>query len=302
MNTRAGLIAAVTAIVFWATGNIIVRSIDLPGTQIAFWRIVTTAALYWVIVLGAGRRLTWQQFRRSAPAGVAITLEIALFFIAIKATTVANTTVIGALQPIVVLFFGIRRFGERINGRLLAVALAALGGVALVVFGSASQPIWSPRGDLLAFVAMLLFAAYYILAKGARYDVPALEFQAAIWVVGTLVLFPFFLIDAGGFDIPKLEHWKGIGLLILIPATGHFLMNWAHTSVKLSLTSLLTLGIPVLSTIGAALLLDEPIVGWQVPGIAIVVAALAVAIRREARLHARHPAAPVGDLEPGPHA
>lgn len=302
MNTRTGLIAAVTAIVFWAAGNIIVRSIDLPGMQIAFWRVVITAILYWGILLAAGRKLTWAQLKRSAPAGIAITLEIAIFFIALKATTVANTTVIGALQPIVVLFFGIRRFGEQVTARLVGLAGLALVGVTLVVFGSSAQPIWSPRGDLLAFVAMLLFAAYYILAKSARYDVPALEFQTAIWVVGSIVLLPFAIFDAGGLVIPAAEHWRGIGLLLLIPATGHFLMNWAHPRVELSVTSLLTLGIPVLSAIGAALLLDEPIVGWQVPGIAIVLAALAAAIRHQTRFSAEHPDPTSVDLEPEPQA
>lgn len=48
---------------------------------------------------------------------------------------------------------------------------------------------------------------------------------------------------------------------------------------------MLTLGLPVLSTVGAVIFLDEPLGGWQLPGIAIVVAALAAAIRRETLLH-----------------
>ena len=65
-------------------------------------------------------------------------------------------------------------------------------------------------------------------------------------------------------------------------------MNWAHPRVKLSVTSRLTLGIPVLSAIGAALVLNEPIGGWQLPGIAIVLTALAAIIQREAKLRAEH--------------
>ena len=293
-RSRAGLIAAVVAVFTWAAGNIIVRRIDLPGLQIAFWRILVTAVIYWIILMLVGRRLTWSHVKQTIPAGVAISLEIGLFFVAIKATTVANTTVIGALQPIVVLLFGIRRFGEQVSARLIGLALAAIGGVALVVFGSSAQPIWSPRGDVLAFVAMLLFAAYYITAKAARYQVPALEFQTAVWVIGTVVLLPFVVIDAGGVVIPDAEHWRGIALLLLIPATGHFLMNWAHPRVRLSVTSLLTLAIPVLSTLGAAWLLEESIVGWQIPGMILVLAALAAVILQEARL--REPLPPA-DLE-----
>ncbi len=302
MNSRSGLAAAVIAIFFWATGNIIVREVDLPGVQIAFWRILLAAAVYWTILVFSGQSLSWSSLKRSIPAGVAISLEIALFFVALKATTVANTTVIGALQPIVLLAFGIRRFGERITPRLVALALAALLGVALVVFGSSAQPIWSPRGDVLAFGAMLLFSAYYVTAKAAREEVPALEFQTAVWIVGTVVLFPFAVIDAGGVVLPSASNWWGLLLLLLIPGTGHFLMNWAHSRVKLSVTSLLTLGIPVISTLGAAVVLDEAISGWQIPGILIVLAALAEAIRREARIRSRHPEAEQGELEVNPQA
>ncbi len=301
MNSRPGLIAAVTAIVFWATGNVIVRLVELPGLQIAFWRIGLAAALYWLILVAAGRRLRWEHLKRSAPAAIAISLEIAVFFVALKSTTIANTTVIAALQPIVLLFFGLRRFGERVTVRLVVLATVALAGVALVVFGSSGQPIWSPRGDFLAFVAMLLFALYYVFAKTARAEVPALEFQAAVWVIGTGVLLPIAALDAGGIVVPASRHWLALLVLLAIPGTGHFLMNWAHSRVKLSVTSILTLGLPVLSTIGAALFLDEPIIGWQIPGIVIVVVALAAVIRRETQLHLEQLEA-VGALEPEPQA
>jgi drug/metabolite transporter (DMT)-like permease len=301
LNSRSGLIAAVTAICFWATGNVIVRLVELPGLQLAFWRVALAAVVYWSIVLATGRKLTWTHLKTSAPAAVAIGLEIAVFFVALKTTTIANTTVIQALQPIVLLFFGLRRFGERVSARLVALAIVALAGVALVVFGSSGQPIWSPRGDFLAFLAMLLFALYYIFAKTARAAVPALEFQTAVWVIGTVVLLPIAVIDAGGIEVPEMRHWVGLVVLLAIPGTGHFLMNWAHSRVKLSVTSMLTLALPVLSTIGAALFLDEPLAGWQLPGIVIVVVALAAAIRRETQLHLEH-VETTGELEPEPQA
>jgi drug/metabolite transporter (DMT)-like permease len=270
-----------------------VREVDLPGVQVAFWRILLASIVYWLIVVAAGRKLTLAQVRASAPAGIAISVEIALFFVAIKATTVANATIIAALMPIIILFFGIRRFGEHISGGVVGLTAAAFAGVGLVVFGSTAQPVWSPRGDLLALAATVLFAAYYVLAKRARQTVPAIEFQTAVWLVGAVVLFPLAVFDAGGLILPTVDNWAGIVLLLLIPGTGHFLMNWAHARVPLTVTSLLTLGLPVLSTIGAALVLDEPILGWQIPGIAIVMAALIAVVRQEAKMRAAHSSAPV---------
>ena len=279
-TSELGLGAAILAIFLWTAGNLIVRSTPMPGAQIALWRVALGAGVYWVLVRARGRRVTWTHLTVSAAAGAAIALELAFFFVAIKSTTVANATVLGALQPLVVIAFGSRHFGERVTPWLIGSAVAAMAGVGLVVFGSSAQPVWSPRGDVLAFVSMLLFAAYFIFAKSARREVPALEFQTAAWMVGVVVLAPVAIIDAGGLVLPSWEQWMWLAVLLAIPGTGHFAMNWAHQHVRLQVSSMLTLAIPVLSTLGAALVLDESIRGWQLIGMVVVVAALASVIGR----------------------
>ena len=80
-----------------------------------------------------------------------------------------------------------RRFAEPVSIKLLALVAAALGGTGLVLFGSASVPTWSLRGDGLAVLALLFFSANMVLAKEARQKVGALEFQAVTWIVALAV-------------------------------------------------------------------------------------------------------------------
>jgi drug/metabolite transporter (DMT)-like permease len=283
-DAQFGLMGASFAILFWASGNVMVSKVPMGGWQIAFWRILLGAVVYTAAVYIAGRRMTWVYLKRSAPTGAAISLEIAFFFVAIKATTVASATVIGSLVPLVLMGVASRTFGEKVSGFLVGVGLVALGGVALVMTGAASGEEWSLRGDLLAVVALLFFSAYFALAKSAREHVPVLEFQAAIWIVGSVVLFPLALVDAGGIDVPSASNWVWLAALLLVPGTGHLLMNWAHPRVKLSVTSLLTLGVPVITTIGGVFFLDQSVDLVQIVGIAIVLGALTAAIQREAQL------------------
>lgn len=277
-----GRLGAFGAICLWSAGNIIVREVPMDPIQIAFWRILLSAVVYRGYLAARGRPLRWDHIKASAPAGIAISLEIAVFFVALKETTVANATVIGALQPLVLLGVASRRFNEVITRRTVLATLVAMGGVALVVFGSSDKAIWSPRGDLLAFAAMLLFAAYFALAKTAREHVPAFEMQTSIWIVGSITLLPLALVDAGGIDPPSTTQWKWLIALLIVPATGHFLINWAHSRVRLSVSSLLTLLIPVLSSIGAAIFVDESIVGVQVIGMALVLSALIAVVLQNA--------------------
>ena len=294
-HTTPGIVAGVAAVLMWAAGNIMVRGVPMSGVQIAFWRILLGAMVYWLLVKSRRRSLRWEHLKASAPAGIAISIEIAVFFVALKTTTVANAVIIGSLQPLVLLTFATRRFGERRSGLLIAVASVAVGGVALVLFGSTSQPTWSPRGDILAFMAMLLFSAYYVLAKDARQRVPALEFQAGVWIVGTFVLAPIAVIEAGGVVVPSAQNWLWLLALLAVPGTGHLLMNWSHNHIRLSLAAMLSLGITVLSTIGAAIFLDEHVAPIQVVGIVIVLTVMAYAITQEAALGETHtaPQAPV---------
>ncbi|MEM9203672.1 MAG: DMT family transporter [Actinomycetota bacterium] len=284
-STPAGLAGSTIAVVCWAAGNVMVVRAPMDGLQIAFWRIFLGAVVFTAIVYASGRRLDRQMVRAVAPAGVVISLEIAVFFVAIRASTVANATVISNLTPIVLLAVAARAFQERVTGLLVAVTGVSLVGVVLVVFGSTQHTSWQPVGDLLAFVAMFLFAAYFATAKRGRETVPILEFQACLWIVGTVVLFPVAVVDAGGVDVPSWHQWGWLAALLAVPGTGHMLMNWSHSHVRLVITSMLTLAIPVMSTIGAVLFLDETVNGLQILGMAVTLGALALVVRREAELH-----------------
>ncbi len=282
-DSKSGLAlaAAITTMFLWTFGTILVKWVHMPGVQVAFWRVAMAAVVYVLLLGSAGKTLTWRQLRIAAPAGIASGFQIAVFFVAIKSTTVANATVIGALQPLVLLVVASRRFGERITATLVATAMVALAGVGLVVFGSSFDATWSPRGDLLAVVAMLLFAAYFALAKEARRQLPVFEFQTGVWLVAMVVLLPVSLVDAGGVYVPSGWNWGWLALLVVVPGTGHLLINWAHSRVRLVITSMLVLAIPPLSTAAAAVVLHERVTAAQVVGMVIVLGALALLIKRE---------------------
>jgi drug/metabolite transporter (DMT)-like permease len=236
------------------------------------------------VVYASGRRITRQHLRRSAATGAAISLEIAVFFVAIKSTTVASATVIGSLVPLLVMGVAVRQFGEQVTRFLIVVGVVSLGGVVLVMSGASSSSAWSLRGDLLAVVALMLFAAYFGLAKAAREHIPALEFQACIWITGSVVLFPIAVVDARGIDFPSGSNWIWLTALLAVPGTGHFLMIWAHSTVRLSISAILTLAVPVLTTAGGVMFLSQSVNAIQVLGIAVVIGALSMVIRREAQL------------------
>jgi len=73
------------------------------------------AVIYLVLLNLAGRRLTIRHLVKSAPAGVALGLDLVLFFTAIKLTTIANAAVIGSMQPLIILLISSKYLGETIS-------------------------------------------------------------------------------------------------------------------------------------------------------------------------------------------
>lgn len=285
-----GRVGGIVAICTWAAGNVMVTQIDLPGPSIAFWRFVFAIVLYGTIMASQRQRVSLANMKRTAFAGIAMGLQIALFFVAIKSTTVATATVIGALQPLLLLGVASRRYNEKVNAFLVGIAVVALTGTALVVSGAADEGVWSLRGDLLAMVATIGFAGFFLLAKEARQVVPALEFQTCVWIWGAITLLPVVLINSRGMDVPTGSTLAWVIVLLLVPGTGHFLINWAHPRTRLSFSSMITLGIPVLSTLGAVVFLDQSIQPLQVVGMVIVIAALVLVVRRDIALQQNQPA------------
>ena len=282
-----GLLGAFSAVACWGAGNIMVREAGLDSIPLALWRLILAVLVYAAILLARRRWLTWTQLRVCFLPALAAGLWIIVFYEALKSTTIANATMIGALMPLVLFSVASRRFGEPVSGWLVVLATTGLAGTALVLYGSVSVPTWSARGDALAGLALALFAAYFVLAKEARKKVGALEFQAAVWAVGVIVVAPI-AAATGHLFLPTAADLGWAAALLAVPGTGHLLMNWAHRHVQLTVASMAKLVAPPVSMVGAAIFLDEPIRPLQAIGGAIVIATLVAVIRRDLQLLARN--------------
>lgn len=271
---------AVVATVLWATGNMIVVGVDLPGAQLAFYRSLLGAVTFHAVLGLRGSRVGAEALRTSALGGVAYGASVIFFFSAFKATTVASATVIAALQPVLLLPYSVARLGERLDplkGALVAVSFL---GTAVVVLASAeSTGDWSLGGDLLALVGTVSGCVYFVGTKKARETLGAVEYQAAAltWASGTALVGA--LVVDGAVETPGTRGMLAAVALVAVPGTGHLLMSWSQKHLDVSDTATIALGVTVLSSVGAAVFYDQPLGVVQVLGILVVLGALAVFVR-----------------------
>ena len=282
----AGVLAATTGVVLWGClVPVAKKAQDVNGIVLGFHRLWIGAVAVLLVFYLTGGRLTWRTLRTSVWGGLTFGLDIIFFFSAIKLTTVANATIMGALQPTVLMYVGARWFGEKVSGSLVGLTIIAIGGAGLVALGSAqgSNDDWSLIGDLCALAALVSWSGYFVASKKARETLGSLEYLAAFLVVATLLVLPVALLAPGPFDPGAEGWWVVLVVALLSGGVGHFLMNWAHPHIPLYLASLLTLATPVMSTTVAAIFLDEAVNATQLVGMTIVIGAVALVVLRTER-------------------
>jgi drug/metabolite transporter (DMT)-like permease len=274
-QVRRATTAAVIAVIAFGFGPIIVKDSGFEALAFAFWRIWLAGTVYVCVLYARGRRLSVQTFRTAAPGGVAFGLDLALFFSAVQLTSIANATLIATLQPIPLMIIGQIWFGERVRTSDVAWTAAAIGGVIIVVIGSQGSATGNLTGDLLAAVAMLAYAGYFVATKQARRTLDTGEYMAAMMLVAGIVMTPLVLLS-GQSLVPDdgLRTWLLVVAMVAVPGTGHVLNNYALKYLPLLVVALLTIAAPVVSIVLAWLILDESLVLIQVIGIIIVIGSL----------------------------
>lgn len=266
----------------WGAASVLAKAADhVDGLTLAFHRLWVGAVAMLVIYTVRGGRLRWRLLVAALPAGIAFAGDIGLFFTAVKHTTVANATMISALQPALVLFVAGPLFGERVHVSDVWWTVVALVGVSVVVFGSSTTPSWSPFGDVMAVLCLFAWTAYFIFGKQGRARFNAVEFVTAMSLVAFVVI-ALVAVGAGhDLTVPDGGTWAVIVALgVGTGGMGHFLINWAHGHAPLVLTSMLTLLIPVVAMASAAVFLGEDVVAAQIAGAVIVLGALGVLVWR----------------------
>lgn len=280
--STGGLVGAAVAVTAWGAGSVIAKGIDMDPLAIGVYRFTLFALVLSIWMRSRGQSFRLHILRHSIAGGVALGLDIALFFSAVKLTNVVNATLIGSLQPVFVGVVAARFFGETIARRDALLSLVALVGVGLVVVASNGTPEWSAEGDLLAVGAMVTWGLYFIASKRSKEQLTSSEFTLGTAVWSALILLPL------SFAFDQDLSWPGrtslfwlVVMLFVAGFVGHSLMNWSLVRVPLWVGSTFTLLIPVTSSLIAWAALGEALNGAQVGAMGVVLLALVLIVRNQ---------------------
>ena len=173
-----GIAADLFAATLWGFTGIIVTYARTAPFVLNFYRLWISVALMLATLLcatdGCDGACSRARHRQEYFSGVNLTCYVFAF----RLTSIANASVIGALQPALVLILAAMLFGEVVGVREVLLTVTAIVGVAGVVVAAPASIGVHARGDLVAVIGTLAFAGYWLFAKSARRQIPTLEFMS----------------------------------------------------------------------------------------------------------------------------
>lgn len=276
-----GLLAVLGGVLCFSSSSSLVKWSETAGGAIAFWRLLISAVLWWVILAVRHRRTgrgipaaaTW---RMMVPVALCFGLNLTVFFTAIQRTSIAHAEFITALSPLVLVPAGALLFGDRPDTRALLWGLVTVGGLAIVLFTGGDAGGATLGGDLLVIVVVALWAGYLLTARRARASVGLVDFMATLMNLAFVITVPATVALAGN-DLWSMP-WKGwvvaVTLSVLTGVIAHGLIAFAQHGVDVGTISILQVSQPAIAVGWGYLILGEAIAPSQVPGMVLVVVGL----------------------------
>lgn len=260
------LIISIIAISFAA---IFVKWSHAPSTILSMYRMFFASIFIIPIAWkkrDAFRKITKRDWLFLIFSGFFLAMHFALWFGSLKLTTVASSTVILALQPVVALVGGFLLYKERTSKSALVTMGIAIVGVMMIGWGDISLGKEAIIGDILSFLCVIAVVCYLLIGQNIVRKISHWIYSFCVFTFAAIFLGIYNLILRIDFVGYEAQEWGIFLLLAIFPTVAHVIFNWLLNYVNSTTISMSVLGEPVGATLLAVILLGERLVGWQIIG------------------------------------
>ncbi|GIO36623.1 multidrug transporter [Paenibacillus antibioticophila] len=278
-TTKASLkyqILFVIGIIAISFSSIFIRWSDAEASVIGMYRLFLTNLIMLPLVWKSRKEmfsLTGRQWGWLLLSGTLLGLHFLFWIGSLSYTTVASSTVILTLEPILVVIASYFLFGTRINRTMmLGIGLALVGSIVIgagdfQVSGSALH------GDLLSLLGTVAVAAHMLAGKQILQSMSAFVYNFWVFFTAASLLAVYNLVQGYAFTGYSSKEWGVFLLLAVVPTLfGHYLFNWLMQYMSASAVSMAVLGEPVVASLLAWSLLKESLSGLQLGAGAVILA------------------------------
>jgi drug/metabolite transporter (DMT)-like permease len=277
-------LVVIIGVFFVSFSSILVRLSQQPPLVIATYRLgFSVLFLLPAFIRGsraAGDRAGRGDFLLCAASGLFLALHFYTYFLSLSLTTVAASTVLVNIHPVIIVISSFLILKERIAKRTLLFIGVTFVGSFVIALGDYSPAKQSFIGDGMAFLGALFVSGYLLIGRVVRRRMALPLYTFTVYGSSTIIL---LLLDAvtrtALFPLTFREILIFLALALFCTILGHTLFNWALRYVEPAFVSTAVLGEPVVASVLALLLFGEtPPVSTLVGGL-LVIAGIYFSIR-----------------------
>ena len=261
---------------------------EIPPISLNFYRWLVASI---VILPFAFKKLIreWKTVRKSllflfGAALTGVSLFNTFVYIGAHHTSAINLALIGTTSsPIMAVVFARIFLQEKISWLKFAGILLCMTGVLFLLAKGDFRNLRSfhfSEGDLWVLLAAFCFAIYNTLVKKRPSGISPVSFLAAIFILGTVLMFPFFYWEQENTSSIKWNSRLFLTILYLgIAASVFCFMIWniAISRLGSGRTALFGNLIPIFSSLEAVIILHEDFTNYHIISMIIVFAGIVLA-------------------------
>ena len=298
-STRYAYLTLALVMLFWAGNSIVGRAIrdEIPPFTLALVRWLGAAA---VLLPLAWRHLADDREQLLRHWKIVLLLGVlgvagfnAFLYTGLHHTTATNGLLLQAAIPGCVLLIDRVLFGKRSPAlQIIGVLLSTLG-VLIVVVKADIGLLAAFRfgfGDMLIMGGVLVWSSYTSLLR-LKPAVHQLSFLFATFVIAALCMAPLSLEEwAGGARLrPDAGLLAACAYVAIFPSViGYLLFNMAVEEIGAGRAGQTISLMPLFGAVLAAALLSEPLHGYHLVGMALILCGIALSVTVDRRLGPAH--------------
>ena len=286
------VLAAILSAACWGSATVMSKGVlaHMPPMSLLAIQLTASITVLWLAVLGLRFRVRFDRSTRRASLSGILEPGLAYTFgiIGLALTTASNAALIGAAEPLFILFLAWLVLKERLGVPVLLLAVVATLGLVLVVVpdvgGLAEQN--SLIGDALILMGTFFAAVYVIATRRLVSTIAPLPLSALqqsvglVWTLGVLavaLLAGLATLGLDGLSWPVLLLAAASGIVQY--ALAFCLYLFALQSLPANIAGFYLTLIPVFGIAAAFVFLGEALSGPQWIGAVLIIASVGAVSR-----------------------
>ena len=273
-----------TFAVSWAA--ILIKLAGAGPLPTAAYRMILASLMLLPFAVGKlrslGKILSKRQIILLITSGLVLGFHFAVWVTSLFYTTISNSTILVATQPMFVLLMEAVILREKVPARSVVGMLIAVAGMILISKGDFSLGREYIIGDLLALAGAVFAGLYLFIGRQLRASLDNLAYIFPVYTIAALTLAVISLFAQENLTDYPVQTWLIFLLLAFVPTVvGHTLYNWLLKFVPAHMVATTILGEPIGATILAIFFFQQIPGWWTIIGGGLILSGIFIVLRRK---------------------